>query len=271
MDYNLNDFTNADITVIEVERVWHNTVSSWARPSSVPRMIEGLLFFESSCIEYEFEGFGFKACGGQVVRLPSGIPYKGSKLDSQAFSFRCIDFKTAINGEFNSLPLPYSFTPSDPNNILEKFKKIEKCYLSASCCRKIELKVLLNELIETLIKDYAFNGCHVDNRSEIIKYCDFLRKNLSNSNFSLDELSENFHLSTTHLRRIFQRELGVSPQDYLQDLRLEHAQNLLITDPKLSVGQIAEACGYSSQYYFSSVFKKAFGIPPREFRSRSNI
>ncbi len=69
-----------------------------------------------------------------------------------------------------------------------------------------------------------------------------------------------------HLSRLFRRELGVSPRDYLAGLRLERAAELLRSS-SLTVAAIGEQVGFRDPYYFSRCFRQRFALSPSEFRS----
>ena len=84
----------------------------------------------------------------------------------------------------------------------------------------------------------------------------------------INELAENFHYSRNHLYSIFKSEYGVSPQDYLLNLRIEKAKQLLSReDVKFTVKEVAYAVGFRDQLYFSKLFKKRTGVSPLEFRN----
>ena len=72
-------------------------------------------------------------------------------------------------------------------------------------------------------------------------------------------------VNRSYLYTLFQKELGMSPQEYLSNCRLTRAAELLlITD--LSVESIAFSCGYSDPLVFSKAFKAKNGTPPSRFR-----
>ncbi|WP_433169043.1 AraC family transcriptional regulator [Kribbella sp. CA-247076] len=75
-------------------------------------------------------------------------------------------------------------------------------------------------------------------------------------------------VSPAHLSRSMRAAYGVTPTDFVADLRLEHASSLLAAtnDP---VAAIAARCGFSSQSYFSRCFTTAHRLSPRDFRRRS--
>jgi transcriptional regulator GlxA family with amidase domain len=67
---------------------------------------------------------------------------------------------------------------------------------------------------------------------------------------------------------MFQEQMGVPPQRYYQQLRLEQAARLLRTT-NCTVAEIADSCGYQNAFYFSTRFKHAFGKSPSFFRKTS--
>ncbi|MCW8132843.1 MAG: helix-turn-helix transcriptional regulator [Planctomycetota bacterium] len=72
--------------------------------------------------------------------------------------------------------------------------------------------------------------------------------------------------STDHFARLFKEVLGLGPQDYVVRARLDRARFLLRNSP-LSVGEIAEALGYSDVYFFSKQFKRKTGQSPSRYRA----
>ena len=83
--------------------------------------------------------------------------------------------------------------------------------------------------------------------------------------FSLGSAMAEVPLNADHLRRLFVRQLGLTPHDYLQNLRLDKAKRLL-TESYVSVADVAYRCGFYDPLYFSKVFRKATGVPPSSWR-----
>lgn len=86
----------------------------------------------------------------------------------------------------------------------------------------------------------------------------------------LDWLAKQNKISTRYLRKIFARHMGVSAIDYITMLRIEKAKDLL-KNSRLSIAHVAASAGYSSQPYFSAMFKKKTGISPRDFRRQYHL
>lgn len=86
--------------------------------------------------------------------------------------------------------------------------------------------------------------------------------------WTLKELAKLAGASPNSLMRHFREATGASPIDYLIQVRLRNASELLRTTD-LAISEISEKCGFSDSNYFSRMFRKAYGIPPRIFRKES--
>lgn len=82
---------------------------------------------------------------------------------------------------------------------------------------------------------------------------------------TLGDLARAAGVSKTHLTRVFQQALGVSPVEALRQVRLDRAAGLLART-NLAVQQVAEATGFPNAFHFSKVFHLAYGVSPRAFR-----
>lgn len=82
---------------------------------------------------------------------------------------------------------------------------------------------------------------------------------------TLDELSQQFHVSTSYLSRIFTRRMGMGIIDYTNHLRIEAACELLRTSD-WAVTRIATEVGYEEVAYFFRRFRKEIGMSPQAYR-----
>lgn len=83
---------------------------------------------------------------------------------------------------------------------------------------------------------------------------------------SLDEIAAEVHMSKYNFCRAFKKSFGVTPFDYLLQLRVRSAKLLLAARRDLSVSQIAEKTGFRDAGYFIKCFKKLEHVTPLEFR-----
>ena len=85
---------------------------------------------------------------------------------------------------------------------------------------------------------------------------------------TLDDIAAAADISARECTRCFQRSIGCSPMNYLNDYRLETAAEMLLSSAD-SVTEISENCGFSSASYFGKVFREAMGMTPKEYRSQT--
>ncbi len=82
---------------------------------------------------------------------------------------------------------------------------------------------------------------------------------------SLDSVAERVKVTPSYLSRLFKKEMGINFQDYLTDVRIEKAVELL-RDESLSVRALSRAVGYNNHTYFCKIFKRETGKTVGEYR-----
>jgi len=88
-----------------------------------------------------------------------------------------------------------------------------------------------------------------------------------NKNFSLNEICYLFKVSPPFIRKAFRMNTGMSYNEWLLDTKIERAKELLRTNSRLRVKDVAAQLGYE-QLYFSTVFNKHVGMSPSEYKLR---
>lgn len=99
---------------------------------------------------------------------------------------------------------------------------------------------------------------HIENAMDYVLGCD-LREDLSN-----DSIARAIGVSTNYLTSIFQTYLGISLHKYVTNVRIERAQQMLLSG-RVNVTETANLTGFSSIHVFSKTFKNIMGISPSQF------
>ena len=94
-----------------------------------------------------------------------------------------------------------------------------------------------------------------------------VNKNLSNSDFNVDMLTQEVGISRAQLHRKMKELTGISTSEFIRNIRLEQAARLL-REQKINVTQVAYTVGFSNLAHFSTIFRKHFGIAPSEYAER---
>lgn len=88
------------------------------------------------------------------------------------------------------------------------------------------------------------------------------------ANFTLEDYASMCAVSKFHFLRLFEKTVGTTPIEYRNNIRLEHAKDLIIEE-KLTLEEVASTLGFSSLSYFSSAFKKKYGLSPKQYQKQN--
>ena len=126
---------------------------------------------------------------------------------------------------------------------------------------KLLLDNIMRELLILISADFTTNN---QANSALQKILLYISKNYMNP-ITLTSLADTFEVSTSYITKSFRTFLGKGTVDYINDLRLVVACEYLISS-NLSIGDISDRIGFSNQYYFDRLFKRKYGITPKDFR-----
>lgn len=124
--------------------------------------------------------------------------------------------------------------------------------------------------LKKIVLDYAYSNIWSDEFEEkklshnVYKAVIYIRQHY-NEPLSLEQIASEVNLNPEYLSRIFKDETGQTYSGYLSNIRMNKAENLLLHSTE-KVQKIAETVGYTNVSYFSTIFKKRYGVNPYEFR-----
>ena len=248
-----------DLAVARIVSVYHTTTSSWAMPGPIARPRSGLVYFEQGVITYHFEDGDRTAGPGDILVFPKGLTYFGEK-QTEVNEFIVIDFEADPEDGLAQLELPPVMRAGE--NAGRLFRQCEEVWRGGRMQAALQCRSLLYAVLAELTGLYARGSRQSALVESVLVY---LSRNYADPELNVEAVSSRFHISASQLRRLFQQEVGVSPGQYIMRLRLELAQNLLRHEC-LPVREVATRAGFSSEFYFSRVFKQKIGVPPSEFK-----
>lgn len=208
----------------------------------------GLSFCIDGQITYEHNGKKYVQDRYHAVILPEGESYMLYRDKSGTFPLINFTCYYPICSEHILIPI------DDPEACIADFERLVKLSLIDGNRLKM-ISVLYNLLHRILAPDS--DGA----LTPAIKY---IEGNFGDTAINNSLLAQKCNLSETHFRKLFLAKFGITPRQFIIDIRINQAKQLLSTG-SLKISEIAEACGFSSQYHFSRCFKTHTSMTPTEY------
>lgn len=248
---NLSDIVITDVdcpVTVQLDKGYHFQMKN--------RATFGLSLCVSGQVTFHMNGKHFVSSPDSVMLLPQGSTYSLNCNKEGIFpviNFKCdnLDCKEII-----SIPI------KNPISCVKEYEMLKTLFLNGANHFAImsSFYKLLDEIFPGNIK--------VPNRLQ--KISEYIEKNLSNPGISNTSLAREMGISEIYLRKLFIKYYQITPKQFVLDLRLRKARQLL-TETGFSVAQIAEDCGFSSLYHFCRIFKEKTGLTPTEYSQRNQI
>lgn len=145
--------------------------------------------------------------------------------------------------------------------------------VSAEIAKKIELRSTVDD-IQKLMFDMVKIYCQLVNKHSVKDYSPTVQKVIVmiesdlSSDLALSEIASTLNINASYLSTVFKKETGKTITSYVNEKRVELAQELLKTT-NLQIQTIAQYCGIFDVHYFTRLFKKITGISPKEYRNEN--
>lgn len=167
-----------------------------------------------------------------------------------------------------SFPYRSAFRVQDDNerHLRSAFAEAKK-YILADIRKKELVLAALGELICSYMIVYRSNN---EFSRPVEQIRQLIMDHYSQSDFALDEAIRSMPFHYDYLRKLFKKELGVTPLEYMTGQRMKKAEIMLTTmwGSNYSIAEIAQLCGFDDALYFSRVFKKYYGCSPSFFAKK---
>lgn len=146
--------------------------------------------------------------------------------------------------------------------LIEEFNQQQTNFHFIGRALVMEMMILLLRSLEKeeQVQDTAHTN-QSDRMNQVVQLITTYMENNYAKDISIEQLATLYYVSPTYLSKIFKELTGVSPINYLIQIRLKNAHQML-EKQDLTVKEVAKAVGYEDAYHFSKSFKKHFGISP---------
>jgi len=130
--------------------------------------------------------------------------------------------------------------------------------------RTLNRRLVFNRLEEIFVRVTMLSGGGGDVDPRIREVQERVRRDYA-SEWTLELLAAVANLSPSRFGHLFREEIGESPRNYVESVRLEHARRLLV-EGKLPIAAVSRSVGFTDEFYFANRFRKLTGLSPRAYR-----
>ena len=199
---------------------------------------------------------------GDIFICAPGVKHK--KTASTAY-FKDIYIGVMCDDYFPS-DFTYGYFKDTDGSVRRILEIMHKVYNSDSPERFVTLSSLA-EAIFSMLKGMTSTNHKLTPAVEQLK--NEIIANFSNPEYRISDSKEYSYYNKDYMRQLFKKETGLSPLDYLSELRLKNAKKLLETErtPQYRISEISYLCGFYDVGYFTRMFRKKYGISPSEYRA----
>ena len=136
------------------------------------------------------------------------------------------------------------------------------------------LEIMLQELILRLIDEDLKSKPHNNQQRKVLsgkrmkEVIQYIQKHLAEKNMSVNTLAELACVSPSHFYKLFNKNFGISPIDFINQKRIELAKKMLLSQKNYKISTVAYLSGFNNLGYFNRIFKKNTSLTPSEFKKK---
>lgn len=234
------------------------------------------LAVEEGHFHYDIGGKQGVANDGHFVICPPDTPFKRVTKKPISFHFFVFYLETTASDSVPADPIYLNQVVLSYRNQRRLFSSLNLLSSSSHLPKDQQTLKWRNHLLQDLLLSYAQEQTerrvegNEDIEDPLISKANTMLEQQLDQPFFVQELADQVGLSPVQFTRRFRHVYGMNPSEYISNLRLKKASQLLIqTD--LSIEDIAIQCGYSNGFYFSRVFRLKKDMSPSQFRHLHRI
>lgn len=202
---------------------------------------------------------------GEVLLLKPDASYSISVNGNTEFKHYTVNFD--VHKEFSDVDFMsdvYYLISCDNSELYRhKFKKLITLWSSKAFGYKMQAVACLYDLLSLLISEMFEKEYNINSRFRLQPAQKYIEENFASS-ICLNVLANLSNMSVTNFRREWKKIYGITPIQYRDILRLNHAKEYLMVG-YYSVSEVSKKCGFEDTNYFIRFFKKHEGISPGRF------
>lgn len=153
-----------------------------------------------------------------------------------------------------------------PSKFRDTFLQVVECWQYRDPIMQLRAQAGMTELSILLLEEYLADRPSLSTSQQTLNWITSYFSLHMDQEVRIEDMARRANLSPSRFNAVFKEQYGVTPHQYLLDMRISHARELL-RNTDLSQEQIAAYCGFADVHHFSKRFRKMMGVPPGRYRS----
>ena len=240
--------------------IHRKTFPGWEIP---PRYIDDfeLVYIISGCGEVMINDITYEVCSGDLFCFHPNVKHSLKLGEEPYMEFFGVHFFPQPDNLIKEMP--YYIHVKEKQWIETLLKQLYREHQSSGYLKEWKKEIMIQQMLCELLTrqnsaENPINTVRIQNVLDLIHKSPF-------EVYTMEMLLRRAGIKKSLFLQSFRKITGTTPVQYINNLRLEHACELLLHS-NLPVSEIADHCGFSDSFYFSRCFKKKYMMSPKKYR-----
>ena len=228
----------------------------------------GLIFPINGMADVKIINTNYRLKKGRIIHVGPNFPIQCIATNDTQFEYAVIYFQLS-DGEHEKSALyqsHFALQLAEHMKLMNMVQQLIELNNKGSHLSFLQSKALFLNILEEIILLMKVKDDPI--KENIALILTYIQENFT-KNITVSDIALRFNWERRKFSYVFEKRMGISPNVYLTDLRIQKSK-MLLRSSDFSIKEIAKRVGYTDYFYFSRVFKKVTGLSPSNFRKHMN-
>lgn len=236
--------------------------ADWCIENSVTNFID-ITYIYSGEAYYTIDGKDYYVSKGDLLCIPEGSHRSATTNPNSPMMCYPINFQLHdFNGQDVVLPFPLISNIGIIDSLLHLYKDLNIAWIEKKAGYHLQVQSIFTSILYKLFSLLYYRNDQTFIDSRIQKTLTYISEHYTQK-LTVDDLAKRISLNPVYFGILFKENMGCSVKKYINQLKINHAENLLLSG-EFTITETAFECGFEDIYYFSKLFKSIKGYPPSQ-------
>lgn len=259
----MQEYNDFNLNITDIVSVCHQQMqNAWTYNPQLEDHCQ-LHFICKGSLEAVYNGEALTVPANSLLYIPANTDYHAqSKVIP--YEYFCIYFCMEPLKN-SSVSIPIVFFPKSTEKYLNYYEAAKKAWRYKRFGYILQIKAILYDIFRVLLAEHLTINFISKGYQSIEPAVHYIEHHYHKENLQISNLAQLCNITPNHFIRLFKEHFSVTPKQYVNQLRIEHASELLRLS-SISIDEISRQMGFSEVSYFSKAFKHIMGESPLQYR-----